>query len=48
MPDLIEVSAGYQLKFRVQVVLDDAPDDVRTKVEQLIDARLKPDSGNAS
>ena len=48
VPDLIEVSAGYQLKFRVQVVLDDAPDDVRTKVEQLIDARLKPDSGNAS
>ena len=48
VPDLLEASAGYQLKFRVQVVLDDAPDDVRTKVEQLIDARLKPDSGNAS
>ena len=41
VPDLIEASAGYQLKFRVQVVLDDAPDDVRTKVEQLIDARLR-------
>ena len=44
VPDLIEASAGYQLKFRVQVVLDDAPNDVRTKVEQLIDARLKPDT----
>ena len=44
VPDLIEASAGYQLKFRVQVVLDDAPDDVRTKVEQLIDRRLKPDT----
>ena len=48
MPDLLEASAGYQLKFRLQVVLDDAPDDVRTKVEQLIDARLKPDPGNSS
>ena len=41
VPDLIEASAGYQLKFRVQVVLDDAPDDLRTKVEQLIDSRLR-------
>ena len=48
VPDLIEVSAGYQLKFRVQVVLDDAPDDVRTKVEQIIDSRLKPETGNPS
>ena len=48
VPDLIEVSAGYQLKFRVQVVLDDAPDDVRTMVEQLIDSRLKPDPGGSS
>ena len=48
MPNLIEARAGYQLKFRVQVVLDDAPDDVRTKVEQLIDSRLKPESGNPS
>ena len=44
VPDLIEASAGYQLQFRVQVVLDDAPNDVRTKVEQLIDSRLKPDT----
>ena len=43
VPDLIEASAGYQLKFRVQVVLDDAPDEVRTKVAQLIDSRLKPE-----
>ena len=43
VPDLIGVSAGYQLKFRVQVVLDDAPDDVRTKVEQLIGSRLNPE-----
>ena len=48
VPNLIEASAGYQLKFRVQVVLDDAPDDVRTKVEQLIDSRLKLESGNPS
>ena len=48
VPDLLEASAGYQLKFRLQVVLDDAPDDVRTKVEQLIDARLKPEPGNSS
>ena len=48
VPDLIEVSAGYQLKFRVQVVLDDAPDDVRTKVDQLIEARLKPESSSPS
>ena len=48
VPDLIEASAGYQLKFRVQVVLDDAPDDVRTKVEQLIDSRLSPGPGDSS
>ena len=42
VPDLIEASAGYRLEFRVQVVLDDAPDEVRTRVERLIDARLKP------
>ena len=40
VPDLLEASAGYQLRFQVQVVLNDAPDEVRTKVEQLIDARL--------
>ena len=48
VPDLLEASAGYRLKFRVQVVLDDAPDDVRAKVEQLIDGRLKPEAGSPS
>ena len=48
VPDLIEASAGYQLKFRVQIVLDDAPDDVRTKVEQLIERRLKPGTDSPS
>ena len=48
VPDLIEASAGYQLKFRVRVVLDDAPDDVRSKVEQLIDSRLRPEPGDSS
>ena len=48
VPDLIEASAGYQLKFRVQIVLDDAPDDVRTKVEQLIGSRLSPEPGDSS
>ncbi len=42
VPDLIELSAGYQLRFRVQVVLDDAPDEVRAEVERLIDSRMKP------
>ena len=42
VPELLEASAGYQLEFRVQVVLNDAPEEVRTQVEQLIDARLKP------
>ena len=42
VPELLEASAGYRLEFRVQVVLNDAPAEVRTKVDQLIDARLKP------
>ena len=42
MPDLLEVSAGYRLEFQVRAVLNDAPDEVRARVEQLIDARLKP------
>ena len=42
VPELLEASAGYQLEFRVQVVLNDAPNEVRAKVEELIDARLKP------
>ena len=41
LPELMEASAGHQLKFRVQAVLDDAPQEVRTKVDQLIDGRLK-------
>ena len=48
VPDLLEASAGYQLKFQVQVILNDAPDEVRTKVEQLIDTRLKPDADSRS
>ncbi len=42
VPELLEASAGYQLEFRVQVVLNDAPNEVRAKVDHLIDARLKP------
>ena len=42
VPELLEASAGYRLEFRVQVVLNDAPAEVRAKVDQLIDARLKP------
>ena len=42
VPELLKASAGYQLEFRVQVVLNDAPEEVRAKVDQLIDARLKP------
>ena len=41
VPELIEASAGYQLKFRVQMVLNDAPEDVRGRAEQLINIRLK-------
>ena len=42
LPELMEASAGHQLKFRLQVVLEDAPPEVRAKVDQLIDGRLKP------
>ena len=41
LPELIEASAGHQLKFRVQALLDDAPPEVRAKVDQLIESRLK-------
>ena len=41
VPELMEASAGYRLKFGIQVMLDDAPEDVRSRVEQLIDIRLK-------
>lgn len=40
LPELMEASAGHQLKFRVQAVPDDAPSEVRAKVDQLIDDRL--------
>ena len=43
-PELMEASAGYQLKFRIQIVLDDAPEDVRIGIEQLIGSRLETDS----
>ena len=41
VPELMEASAGYQLKFRIQVVLEEAPQDVGAGVEQLIDTHLK-------
>ena len=41
VPELLEASAGYRLEFRVQVVLNDAPAEVRAQVERIIDARLK-------
>ena len=41
VPELMEASAGYQLKFRIQMMLDDAPEDVRARAEQLINIRLK-------
>ena len=41
VPELMEASAGYRLKFRIQVMLDDAPEDIRSRVDQLIDIRLK-------
>ena len=37
----MEASAGYQLKFRIQIALDDAPEDVRIGIEQLIGSRLE-------
>ena len=40
--DLLEANAGYRLEFQVRAVLTEAPDEVRARVEQLIDARLKP------
>ena len=40
VPELMEASAGYQLKFRIQMILDDAPEEVRARLEQLIDSRL--------
>ena len=45
VPELIEASAGYQLKFRIQMVLDDAPEDVRRRAEQLINIRLESEPG---
>ena len=41
LPELMEASAGHQLKFQMQVVLEEAPPEVRAKVDQLIDGRLK-------
>ena len=39
--DLLEASAGYRLEFQVRAILTDTPDEVRARVEQLIEARLK-------
>ena len=47
VPDLLEASAGYRLEFQVRAVLTDAPDEVRARVEELIEARLKA-GGSAS
>ena len=47
LPELMEASAGHQLKFRVQIVLEDAPPEIRTKVDQLIDSRLKSEPDQA-
>ena len=41
LPELMEASACHQLKFRLQVVLEDAPLEIRAKVDQLIESRLK-------
>ena len=41
VPELMEASAGYRLKFRIQIVLDDTPEDVRTGIDQLIVSRLQ-------
>ena len=38
VPDLLEASAGYRLEFQVRAVLNDAPDEVRARVEELIRA----------
>ena len=48
VPDLLEASAGYRLEFQVRAVLTDAPDEVRARVERLIDTRLKPGPGRPS
>ena len=48
LPELMEASAGHQLKFRVQVVLEDAPPEIRDKVDQLIDSRLKAEPNRSS
>ena len=45
VPELMEASAGYQLKFRIQMILDDAPEDVRGRAEHLINIRLKSEPG---
>ena len=47
LPELMEASAGHQLKFRVQAVLDDAPQEVRAKVDQLLNSRLKAEPDHA-
>ena len=48
VPDLLEASAGYRPEFQVRAVLTDAPDEVRARVERLIDTRLKPGPGRPS
>ena len=38
VPGLMEASAGYSLRFEVRVLLDEAPDDVRAKVDEMLSA----------
>ena len=44
LPELMEASAGHQLKFRVQVLLEGAPPEIRAKIDRLIDGQLKAES----
>ena len=44
----MEASAGHQLKFRVQAMLDDAPSEVRARVDQLIESRLNAEPNQES
>ena len=48
LPELMEASAGHQLKFRVQAMLDDAPSEVRARVDQLIESRLNAEPDQES
>ena len=38
LPELMAASAGHSLRFEVRVLLDDAPDDVRDALDNLLSA----------